>query len=161
MFVDSFSFFYIANKDLQVRNSFILSFNSLMFTLTKLINLLDKGNLLNLWKQGVFVNYFKIIQNISKYFTVFKVPELGVFFWSVFYHVQSGWKTRNCKKSNSYLFAKIFRKILSVDLRPKSVGWNFYHLPALISRVYMRIYIFSFKKTHTQIKLLPLANLFV
>ena len=37
----------------------------------------------------------------------------------------------------------------------------FYHLPARISRMCMRIYIFLFQKIRTQTKKFPLANLFV
>ena len=49
-----------------------------------------------------------------------------------------------------------------VVLFRKSAGWKFfYHLPAHISQMCMRIYIFCFKKTHTQTKKFPLANLFV
>ena len=44
----------------------------------------------------------------------------------------------------------------------KSTEWKmFYHLPVLISRMCMRMYIFCFKKTTHTNKKFPLANLFV
>ena len=49
-----------------------------------------------------------------------------------------------------------------VVLFPQVSRMNFfYHLPARISRMCMRTYIFCFKKRHKQTNKIPLANLFI
>ena len=51
--------------------------------------------------------------------------------------------------SNKYCSERILIVFKSCQAKKKVVKIFFYHLPSRISRMFMRIYIFCFKKTHT------------
>ena len=115
------------------------------------------------WKKKRFLNqnwgseWSQVKQMGKKQIQLFQSFEdgfkfiLGNDFWNLFWMMSKtlfqDWKPFRPKKG--VLFPEIGRLKC------------FYLLPACITRMCMRIRIFCFKKTHTQTKKFPLANLFV
>ena len=74
----------------------------------------------------------------------------------------------NLKSAITYKCGRVGLSGTSVQAKKKQFCFRksaglifFYHLPARISRMCMRTYIFCFKKRHKQTNKIPLANLFI